>query len=277
MVAWLPDQETLGRLLPRVCFITCNPEAGRGDPPLSVLHSRWHLLSIVSRTWGHTVPAEGLVSKLLCYSVPSLKQLQSADMKRQKCLFVISVCTPDSALLPLALRPSNLLCFHHRCWKESCFSLLSADSWNKKDTFPIPGSLKVKVAQWCLTLCDPTDSYSSWSSPGQNIGVGSLCLLQGIFPTQGSNLGLPHCSQILYQLSHKASCPQGNSPVTVIIAHCIHSFIPELIHTLIQQIFSECPLSKLWGHNNEWNKNTHPHRAYILKVSTVIEGFQGTL
>ena len=41
--------------------------------------------------------------------------------------------------------------------------------------------------------------------PLQNIGVGSLSLLQGIFPTQGSNPGLPHCRQILYQLSHKRS------------------------------------------------------------------------
>ena len=44
--------------------------------------------------------------------------------------------------------------------------------------------------------------YSSWNSPGQNTGVGSLSLLLGIFPTQGSNLGLPHCGQILYQPSH---------------------------------------------------------------------------
>ena len=47
--------------------------------------------------------------------------------------------------------------------------------------------------------------YSPWNSPGQNTGVGSLSLLQGIFPTQGSNLGLPHWRQILYQLSHKGS------------------------------------------------------------------------
>ena len=47
--------------------------------------------------------------------------------------------------------------------------------------------------------------YSPWNSPGQNPGVGSLSLLQGIFPTQGSNPGLPHCGQILYQLSHKGS------------------------------------------------------------------------
>ena len=47
--------------------------------------------------------------------------------------------------------------------------------------------------------------YSPWNSPGQDTGVGSLSLLQGIFPTQGSNPGLPHCRQILYQLSHKGS------------------------------------------------------------------------
>ena len=35
--------------------------------------------------------------------------------------------------------------------------------------------------------------------------MGGLSLLQGIFPTQGSNPGLPHCRRILYQLSHKGS------------------------------------------------------------------------
>ena len=60
---------------------------------------------------------------------------------------------------------------------------------------------KVKVAQLCLTLCDPSGLYSPWNSPGQNTEVGSLSLLQGIFPTQGSNPGLLHCRRILYQLS----------------------------------------------------------------------------
>ena len=44
-----------------------------------------------------------------------------------------------------------------------------------------------------------------YNSLGQNTGVGSLSLFQGIFPTQGSNPGFPHCRQILYQLSHKGS------------------------------------------------------------------------
>ena len=47
--------------------------------------------------------------------------------------------------------------------------------------------------------------YSPWNSPGQNTGLGSPSLLQGIFPTQGPNPGLPHCRRILYQLSHKGS------------------------------------------------------------------------
>ena len=51
----------------------------------------------------------------------------------------------------------------------------------------------------------PCGLYSPWNSPGQNTGVGSLFLLQGVFPTQGSNPGLPHCRQTLYQLSHKGS------------------------------------------------------------------------
>ena len=51
----------------------------------------------------------------------------------------------------------------------------------------------------------PHGLHSPWNSPGQNTGVGSLSLLQGIFPTQGLNPGLPHCRQILYQLSYKGS------------------------------------------------------------------------
>ena len=57
----------------------------------------------------------------------------------------------------------------------------------------------------------PYGLYSPWNSPGQNTGVGSLSLLQGIFPTQGSNPGLLHCRQILYCLSHKESPRRSNS------------------------------------------------------------------
>ena len=49
----------------------------------------------------------------------------------------------------------------------------------------------------------PQGLYSPWNSPGQNIGVGSLSLLQAIFPSQGLNPGLQLGRQILYQLSYK--------------------------------------------------------------------------
>ena len=51
----------------------------------------------------------------------------------------------------------------------------------------------------------PHGLYSPGNCLGQNTGMGSLFLLQGIFPTQGSNPGLLHCGRILYQLSHKGS------------------------------------------------------------------------
>ena len=66
------------------------------------------------------------------------------------------------------------------------------------------------ITQLCLTLCDPMDCSPPGSSvhgdsPGKNTGVGCHALLQGIFPTQGSNPGLPQCRQILYYLSHQGS------------------------------------------------------------------------
>ena len=66
------------------------------------------------------------------------------------------------------------------------------------------------VPQSCLTLCDPMDCSPPgpsvhWDSPGKNTGVGCHALLQGIFPTLGSNPDLKHCTQILYRLSHQGS------------------------------------------------------------------------
>ena len=62
----------------------------------------------------------------------------------------------------------------------------------------------------CLTLCNPVDCSPPGSSvprdsPGKDTGVGCHALLQGIFPTQGSNPGPRHCRKILYCLSHQGS------------------------------------------------------------------------
>ena len=59
------------------------------------------------------------------------------------------------------------------------------------------------VTQLCLTLCDPWTVAHQAPSSGKNTGVSSHSLLQGIFPTQGSNPGILYCRQILYYLSHQ--------------------------------------------------------------------------
>ena len=72
-----------------------------------------------------------------------------------------------------------------------------------------------EVTQSCLTLCNPID-FSLLGSSVHGIfqaivlewiaisfSNGSHFLLQGIFPTQGLNPGLPHCRQTLYHLSHQ--------------------------------------------------------------------------
>ena len=71
-------------------------------------------------------------------------------------------------------------------------------------------SMLCLVTQSCPTLCEPMGCSPPGSSvhgdsPGKNTGVGCHALLQGIFPTQGLNPGLPHCRQILYHLSYHRS------------------------------------------------------------------------
>ena len=90
----------------------------------------------------------------------------------------------------------------------------------------------------------PHGLYSPWNSPGQKTGVGSLPLLQEIFPTQGSNPGLLHCRWILYELSHKGSpgkpymLPKGllNSSTTFVIYHSERRNTPIIVcywHSII--------------------------------------------
>ena len=66
------------------------------------------------------------------------------------------------------------------------------------------------VIQSCLTRCDLSDcsppaSSVHGDSPGKNAGLGIHALFQGIFPTRGSNPGLPHCRRIFYHLNHQGS------------------------------------------------------------------------
>ena len=80
---------------------------------------------------------------------------------------------------------------------------------NKSLKASILGFSGGEVVQSCLTLCDPIDwptrLLCPWDFPGNSTGVDCHFLLQGIFPTQGLNQGLPHCRQTLYHLSHQGS------------------------------------------------------------------------
>ena len=63
-----------------------------------------------------------------------------------------------------------------------------------------------EVTQSCPTHCDPGEPIRllcPWDFPGNSTGVDCRFLLQGIFLTQGSNPGVPHCRQTLYRLSHQ--------------------------------------------------------------------------
>ena len=79
--------------------------------------------------------------------------------------------------------------------------------------------MKVKVAQSSPTLCQ---HLCSWTSPGQNTGVGSCSLLKGIFPTQGSNLG-----------SFTTELPGKPHFVHVLILHSLNTgFFPSIFLTM---------------------------------------------
>ena len=109
-----------------------------------------------------------------------------------------------SAQLPVSLSSNT---------RSQCKTPGPSHIWTHRETPPglylgnwPPLSSPVKVSHSAVSdSLKPHGLYSLQNSPGQNTGVGSLSLLQGIFTTRGSNPGLPHCRRIIYQLSHRGS------------------------------------------------------------------------
>ena len=105
------------------------------------------------------------------------------------------------------MRPEGFLQALESCqmWESPSRATLGGLSgclWETKWQCQLLSSVWLFVTQWtvaCQTLL-------SMGLPRQNIGVGCHFLLQGIFPTQGSNMGLLHCSQTLYHLSYNVVC-----------------------------------------------------------------------
>ena len=87
-------------------------------------------------------------------------------------------------------------------WVKVCKSIQN-NVWQKVSLFSV--SFSVVSNSLRPHGLYPARLLWSWNSPGKNTGVGIHSLLQGIFLTQRSNIGLPHCRQILYHLSHQGS------------------------------------------------------------------------
>ena len=85
--------------------------------------------------------------------------------------------------------------------------LMNLSWWLKKikNRFYFYEVIKCESRLVMSSSLQPHELCSAWNSPGQNTGVGSPSLLQGIFPIQGSNSALPHCRRILHQLSHEGA------------------------------------------------------------------------
>ena len=88
---------------------------------------------------------------------------------------------------------SLVVCFKEKMWSPCQAGLPAA----------IIGESGSESRSLMSNSLQPHGLYSPRNSPGQNTEVGSLSLLQGIFPTQGSNQGVLHCRRILYQLSYQ--------------------------------------------------------------------------
>ena len=126
---------------------------------------------------------------------------------------------------------------HWATWKPSSLCILCQIILSYWVANLLEDPISSIYAKWSESRSVVSDSlpphwlYSSWNSLGQNTGVSRLSLLQGIFPTQGWNPGLPHCRRILYQLSHKGSPNQlsyQGSPQYTPISSWIQSFFSSL-------------------------------------------------
>ena len=120
-------------------------------------------------------------------------------------------------LLEQQMQKLKLLYFGHLMWRVNSMekTLMLGKTEGKRrghqrmrwlDGITNSTDMYVYVCQSHLVVSEslwPHELYSPWNSPGQNTGAASCFLLQGIFPTQGSNPGLPHCRRVLYQLSHR--------------------------------------------------------------------------
>ena len=112
-----------------------------------------------------------------------------------------------SDCFPVPRRPT---CTSYNWVWRDCPIFYNGSSFHRRSFEWASACVLCLVVQSCPTFCKPMDCSPPGSSvhgdsPGKNTGEGCSALLQGVFPAQGSNPGLPHCRWILFQLSHQGS------------------------------------------------------------------------
>ena len=96
---------------------------------------------------------------------------------------------------------------------------------------------EVKVAQSCPTLCDPIDHTVHGILQARILEWVAFPSSRGIFPTHGSNPGLPHCRWILYQLSYRGSpSKMEGSSQSIIVLCAIRGFPLELLFLEVSKL-----------------------------------------
>ena len=134
---------------------------------------------------------------------------------------------------------------------SSCLQSSPASGSFPMSQFFTSGGQSVEASAPCNSL------YSLWNSLGQNTRVGSCYLLQGISPTQGWNPGIPHCRQILYQLSYQGSpVPakgDGKCPCCSVIGNALgkSQFVVEVKWSASHSVMSDSLLP--YGLYSPWN------------------------
>ena len=116
----------------------------------------------------------------------------------------------------------------------------------------VSGSV-VSKSLWSRGL-QPPRLLCPWDSPGKNTGLGSGSLLQGIFATQGSNLGLLHCRQFLYCLSHYE-----------IHIHTIEHYRIMKMNEIQLHVTIQMNLPQYWMKETQ-HKRTHPEWVHLHKT-----------
>ena len=181
---------------------------------------------IPENSWSSSAKVEFLALNLiqLSFNMSLWEKFWSEALEAQSCLTLCDPMDPPGSSVPWILLARILAAAAKSLW--SCPTLcdprdgsppgspsLGFSRQEHCSRFPFISPLlhESEVAQSCPTLSDPMDCSPLGSSvhgifqASKNTGVGSNSLLHGLFPTQGSNPGLPHCRQILYNLNQQRS------------------------------------------------------------------------